>query len=169
MTPSLAIAVLALAASIYSFVMNRRGRRQGRAERHGRMPVLVPRVWDQQAGCIAIRNIGSGPALNITIADPLDELVNGDALGVDLSKARYRAMWDGFMHLQPLEPRAEFAYEWDYRRGIGLTYTDALGNYYTTLATTYGTKVVDGRAMPVHKFTELEYPEPCLDEGTQPL
>jgi len=167
MTPSLAIAVLALAVSVVSFVVNRRA--ADRAERHGRMPVLIPRVWDQQEGCIAVRNIGSGPALNVTIAHPLDELIDRDALGIDLTKARYRAMWDGFMHLQPLESGAECAYEWDYRRGIGLTCTDALGTYYTTLATTYGTKVVDGRAMPIRRFTELEYPEFCLDEGGQPL
>jgi hypothetical protein len=147
---------LALLVSVISFYINYRGAEN--AERHGRMPVVIP-VPPIQPDRITLRNIGNGPALNIVIAEALEDLARKDALEIDFKASRYKTMWRGPYHLQPLESKTERSYRWRWGGAVGLSYTDALGNHYTTLASTFGTKVADGRLMPTWALSELEYPE----------
>ena len=149
------IALVALAVSVTSFVVNLRAAR--RAERHGRMPVLIP-VSPIDEHRITIRNVGNGPAVNVVIAHAAAELATEDALDIDLSESRYRTMWGDQRHLEPIDPAAERSYPWNWRGAVGLTYTDALGTHYTTPASAYGTKVVDGRWVPKRKLRRVPFP-----------
>src|SRR5262245_58166089 len=97
------------------------------------MPVLVPQS-PIPPDRITIRNIGEGPALNVVIAHARDDLARRDALDIDFSEARYRTMWHELRHLEPIEAGGSRSYRWVVEEAVGLTYTDALGASYTTLA-----------------------------------
>jgi hypothetical protein len=151
----LGVAAVALVISIVSFILNRSAAE--RAERHGRMPILVPEspIGPER---IAIRNIGNGPALNIAIRDALDNLASTDALEIDLSDSRYRSMWGAPRHLEPIEPGGKREYPWAWSGAVGLTYTDALGAWYTTLTSSNGTKITDGNPVPRTPLNAMQYP-----------
>ena len=162
MSLELGVAILALAVSLFSFEVNRRA--ADAAERHGRMPILNPQPYTEREGGrevrrILIRNIGNGPALNIVIADATGELATEDARLIRLSPGKYRDHWKNHMHLRPIPSGGERRYTWDYKGGIGLSYTDALGAPYTLLTSAYGTKVVDGSMIEHKPLNKLDYPE----------
>jgi hypothetical protein len=152
---ALIIAAVAVIVSIVSFEVNRRG--ADRAERYTRMPVLLPKS-PIQLGSLTIQNIGNGPAMNIVVADASEDLLEEDALSVDLSDDRYREMWSGFHHLEPIAAGAERSYELNYRGALGLSYTDAFGMHYTTFTGSNGTRVIPSCAIPRPKLSKLKYP-----------
>jgi hypothetical protein len=171
------ISGVAVIVSVVTFEMNRRATaksdkanreararadevaRQGaeQAERYSRMPVLLVKS-PVQRGLLTIQNVGKGPALNIVLADPSGDLLEADALDIDLSNDRYRDSWNRFHHLEPIGAGAERTYQWPNRGGLGLTYTDAFGTFYTTFSSKYGTKVVPERVIHRPELHTLEYP-----------
>jgi hypothetical protein len=160
MNPELGIAIIAVIVSVISFEVNFRAARA--AERHGRMPVLIPQPFKEKGvPSIRIRNIGNGPALNIVIATVTGELATRDVRGIRLVGLKHRGQWSRYAHLQPIEAGSERCYRWNYDRAVGLSYTDALGKAYTLLTSAYGTKVFDRAAMPHDPLNELDYPERC--------
>lgn len=158
---STTVSTVALLVSVISFEVNRRA--ANAAERHGRMPVLIPELQrsPDDVGIVTIRNIGKGPALNIVFANASGELATVDAARIRLSRRKHRDCWSGYMHLQPIAAGAERRYQLDFETAVGFSYTDALGSRYTLLAAEYGTKVVGFAAMPHPPLNELDYPSPC--------
>lgn len=69
-----------------------------------------------------------------------------------------RTSWSGAAHLRPIEAGEEVVYNWPGGSVVGLSYTDALGVPYTTLASQFGTKIFDGNAMSELKLSDLDYP-----------
>jgi hypothetical protein len=165
MTAELTVAIVALVVSMVSFAINYKA--SSDAERHGRMPVLVPRNDLDRAGVVIVRNVGRGPAINVVIAKGPEALREQDAVRVDL--ARHRDRWKDFLHLDPIESNTEITIELGPRHVTGLHYTDALGHPYTVLAGRNGTKMVDGSHMEVPPLNELDYatlvPEQVPDPG----
>src|SRR3984957_5944794 len=150
MSLELGVAVIAVIVSMVSFEVNLRTAKA--AERHGRMPVLIPQpLREAEVSKIRIRNIGNGPALNIVIATGTGELATQDIRHIRLSRRKHGSMWSGYAHLQPIAAGSG--------KGVGLSYTDALGKPYTLLTSAYGTKIVDGAAMPHPLLNELRYPQ----------
>jgi hypothetical protein len=124
------------------------------ADRHERMPVLV---CPASNGTTTISNVGKGPALNIVIARADGGVTACDARDVSFAQLA-QATWSDAMHLQPMESGETRVYEWSGQPAFGLSYTDALGIPYTTLASRYGTKVFDGNAMSGVSMSGLAYP-----------
>lgn len=153
MTAELAVAMAALAISLGSFVVNYLTSRD--AERHGRMPVLIPRNVERDV--LAVRNVGRGPAINVALATGPAVLAHQDALKADLSP--HKDDWHSFLHLGPLDGDSEVMVEYslDGNAPIGLHYTDALGVPYTVLSSGSGTKMVDGSHIAVPPFNKLEW------------
>jgi hypothetical protein len=149
MSLGLAVSVVAVLVSLISFEVNRRA--ANAAERHGRMPVLSPRV---EKDALIIRNLGNGPALNIVLADATGELETTDLRTIRLSLQAHKGNWQNFRHLRPIPPDAEHRFKWVYKGALGLTYSDVLGNNYTLLGSRYGTKIVEGMAMPYKPFVD---------------
>jgi len=145
----LVVSIIAVLVSLISFEINRRA--ANAAERHGRMPILTPQI---EKNALVIRNVGNGPALNIVLADATGILTTTDLRKTDVSLYAHKDNWESFRHLRPIPPRTEHRYSWTYKGALGLTYTDALGGSYTVLASRYGTKVVDGMAMPYKPFID---------------
>jgi hypothetical protein len=160
MSLELGIAIVAVIVSVISFEVNLRAAKA--AERHGRMPVLIiqPSI-EAEVSKIRIRNIGHGPALNIVIATATGELATEDARDIRLSRRKHGSEWKGYAHLQPIAAGSERCYLWNYDKAVGLSYTDALGKPYTLLTSAYGTKIVDGAAMPHPPLNNLRYPKRC--------
>jgi hypothetical protein len=151
---------ITVAVSVFSLQTARTAAQTAReSDRRGRMPVLVCQT---STGPTVIQNLGSGPALNVAIARAGTELADLDALEVSFDQLE-RTTWAAGGHLQPIEPGTTVTYDWRGGRAIGLTYTDALGVPYTTLASTYGTKVFDGNAMEIPLRT-LDYPDRIGDK-----
>jgi len=124
------------------------------ADRHERMPVLI---CPASNGATTIRNAGKGPALNIIIARAEENLASYDAADITFGELG-QTSWSNPAHLRPIEPGETVEYEWTGHPIIGLSYTDALGFPYTTVASRYGTKVFDDNAMRTLKLSELNYP-----------
>jgi hypothetical protein len=158
MSLELVVSVIAVVVALISFEVNRRA--ANAAERHGRMPVLTPQI---EKSAIVIRNVGNGPALNIVLADATGELATTDLRKIRVSLDAHNDNWENFRHLRPIPPHTEHRYSWVYKGALGLTYTDALGDNYTLLASRYGTKIIDGMAIPYKPFVdkatgvEMEY------------
>src|ERR1700722_3386951 len=90
MSLELGVAVIAVIVSMVSFEVNLRTAKA--AERHGRMPVLIPQpLREAEVSKIRIRNIGNGPALNIVIATGTGELATQD-IGISASRAASMAV-----------------------------------------------------------------------------
>jgi hypothetical protein len=155
----LGVAIIALLVSLVSFEVNRRA--ASAAERHGRMPILVPQPIADAAGQapsrMVIRNIGNGPALNIVMADATGTLAKEDVRSIRLSRSKHRTLWSGYKHLRPIPAGAEASYKWTWKEAVGLSYTDALGSAYTLLTSAYGTKVVEGAIIPHQSLNALDY------------
>lgn len=166
----LGIAIVAVLVSLISFAVNLRA--SSAAERHGRMPVLILQsVLDQSGsrGTVGIRNIGSGPALNIVIATATGALATADAQRIRVfprrqARRRHRDDWTGHrhLHLDPIAVGSERWYRWDHDAAIGLCFTDALGKPYTLLTNEFGTKIVDGVVMEHPPLRRLSYPEQVM-------
>lgn len=163
MTPGLVVAGAAVIISLVSFVINNQAAQA--ADRHGRMPVLIPSV-DLGAGTVTVRNIGRGPAMNVVLAHGRGELLTVDASSIDLGKRQYRQSWEAHIHLHAIEPGRDRTYPYVGGPVLGLSYTDALGDPYTLLSSVFGTKVVDGQAMDNPSLNELG--PPARDLGTTP-
>jgi hypothetical protein len=88
-------------------------------------------------------------------------LATQDIRNIRLSRRKHGSMWSGYAHLQPIAAGSERCYQWDWEKAVGLSYTDALGKPYTLLTSAYGTKIVDGAAMPHPLLNELRYPQRC--------
>lgn len=147
MSPELVVSAVAVLVALISFEINRRA--ANAAERHGRMPVLTPQI---EENALVIRNVGNGPALNIVLADATGDLATTDLRQARISLHTHNGNWENFRHLRPIPPHTEHRYSWAYKGALGLTYTDALGDNYTVLASRYGTKIVDGMAIPYKSF-----------------
>ncbi len=145
---------ITVAVSIFSLQTARTAVRTAEdSDRRGRMPVLV---CPTRNGSIVVQNVGTGPAINVAIARAGKELADRDALDVSFDELEGTS-WSSGGHLQPIASGVTVAYKWLGGPAIGLTYTDALGVPYTTLASQYGTKVFDGNAIKVPLRT-LTYP-----------
>lgn len=164
MSLELGVAIVAVVISAISFEVNLRAAKA--AERHGRMPVLIPQPF-REAGVykIRIRNIGNGPALNIVIAAATGELATKDIRAISLSRRRHASYWSEYAHLQPIAAGSERGYIWKYGQAVGLSYTDALGKPYTLLTSAHGTKMIDGAAIPHPALNDLRYPEPVIERA----
>jgi hypothetical protein len=149
MSLELVVSVMAVLVSLISFEVNRRA--ANAAERHGRMPVLAPQI---EKNALVIRNVGNGPALNIVLADATGDLATTDLRKIRVSLHSHDGNWENFRHLRPIPPRTEHRYSWVYKGALSLAYTDALGGNYTVLASKYGTKLIDGMAMPYKPFVD---------------
>ena len=160
MTPGLVVAGAAVIISLVSFLINNQAAQA--ADRHGRMPVLIPSV-DLDAGTVTVRNIGRGPAMNVVLARGRGELLTVDASSIDLGKRQYRDSWEGHVHLHAIESGRDRTYPYAGGPVLGLSYTDALGHPYTLLSSVFGTKVVDRQAMNHPSLKDLGRPIPDLD------
>jgi hypothetical protein len=147
-------AAITVGISLFSLQTARAAERTAQsADRHERMPVLV---CPSSNGVITVRNVGKGPALNICMALADQNLASRDASEISFDELT-QTSWSGSVHLAPLEAGEKGAYEWSGGPVVGLSYTDALGLAYTTLASRYGTKVFDGNAMHRLKLSDLPY------------
>ena len=141
MSWELGVAVVAVIVSMVSFEVNLRTAKA--AERHGRMPVLIPQPFrESEVSKIRIRNIGNGPALNIVMATGTGELATQDVRDIRLSRRKHSSMWSGYAHLQPIAAGSDRCYLWNWDKAVGLSYTDALGKPYTLLTSAYGTRLL---------------------------
>jgi hypothetical protein len=165
MTAEAAIAGIAVVISLFSFVVNNRAAQS--ADRHGRMPVLIPGPG-LEAGTVTVRNIGRGPAMNVVLARGQGELLTVDASRIALGRRRYRSSWEGHIHLHAIEAGRTRTYRYESGPVLGLSYTDALGHDYTLLSSVFGTKVVDRRAMAHASLDELGPPNHDLEPTTPP-
>jgi hypothetical protein len=148
-------AALTVGISLFSLRTARDAERTARdTDRHDRMPVLV---CPSSGATITVRNVGKGPALNIAIARGEKKLAALDASEISFDRLA-QTSWSNPAHLQPMESGETREYEWAGGIIVGLSYTDALGFPYTTLASQYGTKVFDGNAMSGLKLRDLTYP-----------
>lgn len=110
---SAALSVTALIVSVLAFALNYRHAR--RASVLARKPVLVFE-YDGDRGW-ALKNVGSGPALNVVVAQ---KRVNGD--------------WFNPVRIPPLAKDGEFVLAWlghVNTTGLGTTYTDSENFPYT--------------------------------------
>jgi hypothetical protein len=155
MTPELTVALIAVAVSAFSFIVNFRTARA--AERHARMPVLVASLPD--ADTLVVTNIGNGPALNVVVATAPDELAAVDVRTLDLGRDGPRLAWSEFGHLQPVPPGCAHGYVRTARSAIGLTYTDALDARYTVLNSEFGTRLVEDDVIDHPPLHDIPYPE----------
>jgi hypothetical protein len=152
------IAAIAVIVSVVSFEVNRRA--AARTEQYSRMPLLLPRS-PIQTGTLSIQNIGKGPALNIVIANASGDLLKADALSLDPTHESYKDMWTRFYHLEPIEAGGDRCYKWEFVGGLGLSYTDAFGTFYTTFTGRNGSRVVPARLMPEQALANLDFADRC--------
>ena len=150
MSPELVVSVFAVAVSLISFEVNRRAAKA--AERHGRMPVLTSHF--DGPSTLVICNVGNGPAVNVVLADAPEGLATTDLRKLRVSHQALKGTWENFRHLRPLQPHTEYRYTWVPKGALGVTYNDALGETYTLLSSRYGTKIIDGTAMPYKPFVD---------------
>jgi hypothetical protein len=169
----LIIAVFALAVSVASFEWNRRAAKAAltsaeataesarltaeAADRHARMPVLSLEFAERQPGVIFIRNVGNGPAINIMLADGKPVLTQTDLRDASLELLGKPDSWHNHRHLRPIPPGAKRGYRWEYKNALGLAYTDALSAPYTLVTSPYGTRIIDGAAIPAQPFPGMPY------------
>jgi hypothetical protein len=134
---STVIAVAALFLSFATFVVNQRW--DQRAERRGRMPVLVFRDRDESE--VTVANIGSAPAMNIIFAQgrPVDASDKPIALRDGAPES-----WFSPIHLRPLEPDGVVTVDCWMKHGLGLTFTDVFDNKYAVKANDYGMRLFEG-------------------------
>jgi hypothetical protein len=154
------IAVAALAVSLVSFVVNFLASQ--RAERRGRMPVLVFRDRQESPprGRVTVGNVGKAPAMNIVYAQGRSDESPEDPIALERG---VHESWFNPVHLPPIEPNGELVIHWDTGDGLGLVYTDPLGRYYTVKATAWGMRLFEGVHLPRWPMKGLPYPHD-LDE-----
>ncbi len=143
------IAGVAILASILTFALTYWA--SLRAERRGRMPVLVI-VPDR--GAWRLENIGHGPALNIVIAQGRGRVaakglieLRADAIGPDGIASG--ESWCNPIHLRPMPAGGSQHVPWEFSTsGVGASYTDALGNVYTLRTSSRGSRIIEKLAIP---------------------
>jgi hypothetical protein len=138
---SLALSIVALVVSILTFALNFRAGRL--AERRGRMPVLV---FEWQSNGWVLNNVGSGPALNVIVAQG-----KGDPprKGILLQRGVHEP-WFNPVQLPPLARDAQYPLSWIAEEsGLGATYADALGATYTAKCGNDRSITFDGVHIPV--------------------
>jgi hypothetical protein len=152
---TVAATVMTVGVSLFSLQVARTAERTAaNADRHEHMPVLV--CPSKGGGRIAVHNVGTGPALNIAIARGNDVLADRDALSVSRQEMTETA-WSDHQHLQPMEAGEKRRYQWVDHAIAALTYTDALGQPYTTLLSKNGTQVFKDMAIPRPSFADMDY------------
>jgi hypothetical protein len=122
---AVALSSTAVTVSLFTFALNYLHAR--RAVVLGRKPVLVF-VYDGRTGWI-LRNVGSGPALNVIVAQ------------------RKGGEWFNPVRVPPLSREAEFIPQWlghVNTTGLGTTYTDSEGVSYTSTTGSDLSEVFDG-------------------------
>jgi hypothetical protein len=118
------------------------------AERHSRMPVLVL-FPDEYGWCV--ENVGNGPAVNVVIAQGM-----GSTASKGLIELRKRAVgrdgmaraesWCNPIHLRPVRSGSKQLVPWPFSTsGVGVSYTDVLGNAYTVRMSEHGTLLTEVR------------------------
>jgi hypothetical protein len=162
MSLELSVAIVAVIVSLVSFVINFRASQA--ADRHARMPIVIPQVYEMPGGAlrVKVRNIGKGPAVNVVIADALGELATTDVRHVRLSRYKNKSHWGVPRHLERIPDGAELEYPWDsqsYQGALGLSYTDVLGSPYTLLTSKFGTRAANDAIIPHAPLNELKYPQ----------
>jgi len=158
----LGVAIVAVAISLVSFVVNLYASRA--ADRHARMPVLIPQFYEADGGGhgVSVRNIGRGPAVNVVMANALGDLAKKDIRRVRLSRYKNQRHWGGVMHLERIPEGDKLDYVWDsvgFAGALGLTYTDVLGSPYTMLSGEYGTKAINAAIIRPRSLYDLEFPQ----------
>ena len=116
---------------------------QGRSRLRGRMPVLV---FEWQPNGWVLHNVGSGPALNVIIAQG-----RGDPprKGILLQRGVHEP-WFNPVQLPPLARDAQHPLSWIVEEsGLGATYADALGASYTAKCGNDRSIMFDGVHLPV--------------------
>jgi hypothetical protein len=134
---SISLSATALVVALTTFALNYRHAR--RATVLGRKPVLVF-LYDNDRGWI-LRNIGSGPALNIVVAQ---KRVGGE--------------WFNPVRVPPLPKDGEFIPVWLHHvntTGLGATYTDFENTPYTSTCGNDLSQVFDGIKFGPWRDTEI--------------
>lgn len=165
---------IAVLISLVSFAMTFQLSRS--TYRRDRMPVLVARTLPSDPRGplrVEIRNVGRGPATNIILGvGERDESRGSAQLGKRLSEK-----WFSPMRLAPIAANEAVEVSHPERSYLWLlSYTDALGDGYTTKTSNFGTRVHEGRYHPkvwtpeIVEFSEAPHPQtPWLvtnDSGT---
>ena len=108
------------------------------------MPVLVFE-WDPQANQWVLRNVGSGPALNIIVAQGK---APPSRSGILLQRGVHEP-WFNPVQLPPLAKDAHFPLQWIVEEsGLGATYADAMGAIYTAKCGADRSVTFDGLHIP---------------------
>lgn len=143
------IAAVAIIVSLLTFALTYF--QSIRAERRGRMPVLV--LLPDTSGW-RLENIGGGPALNILIAQGRGPAEHGgvialrsDAIGSDGTAPD--ETWCSPVHLRPMAAGGLQQIPWAFSTdGVGVSYTDALGHLYTLRMSRLGSLIIEKRGIP---------------------
>jgi hypothetical protein len=126
---SLTLSSAALGVSIFTFALQYRHAR--RAAVVARKPVLIF-VYDGKRGWV-LRNVGSGPALNVIVAQkPVD------------------ASWFDPVRTPPLAKEAEYVPPWIGHtniNGLGATYADTEGRAYSSECRNDLSEIFDGNTL----------------------
>jgi hypothetical protein len=161
------IAAVAIIASLLTFALTYV--QSVRAERRGRMPVLVllpdPSGW-------RLENIGGGPALNILIAQGRGPAEGGgvialrsDAIGPDGSA--HNETWCNPVHLRPVAAGGSQQIPWAFSTdGVGVSFTDALGHAYTLRMSRLGSLIIEKRGIPEWRDDEWRQISDLEGDGT---
>jgi hypothetical protein len=133
MKPEVYISLAALAFAIVSFVVS--FGHSVRARRAEFRPVVAI-VYTDESGWV-IRNVGSGPALNIVVAQSWDS-------GKDRE-------WSEPVRVPPLASGGEFHLHWighSNVRAIGAAYSDFEGRSYSSICEDDHSRAIEGRTLP---------------------
>jgi hypothetical protein len=140
--------ILAIAIALTSFIVNYLHSRD--ADRKSRMPVLVFE-YTFDSGWL-LRNVGSGPALNILVAQapggrfrPCDEEIDSG--------------WKRPVRIPPLPRGGECSLHWVAhitKASLGATFTDFDGHAYTVTCRNDLSQVCSGRRMPEWNEEEIK-------------
>jgi hypothetical protein len=143
------IAVVSILVAVTTFALTYLA--SVRAERRGRMPVLV--LLPDEHGW-RLENIGGGPALNIVIAQgcgpsETDGLIQLLSDAIDRDGLAQGEHWFNPIHLRPMPAGGSqlvpFAFS---TTGVGVSFTDALGSAYTLRTSRSGSLLMERRGIP---------------------
>jgi hypothetical protein len=143
------IAGVAILASILTFALTYLA--SLRAERRGRMPVLV--LLPDKPGW-RLENIGGGPALNIVIAQgrgpaTKEGLIELRADDIGPGGIAPEESWCNPIHLRPMPAGGSQHVPWEFSTsGVGVSFTDALGSVYTLRTSSRGSLIMEKQGIP---------------------
>ncbi len=127
-----------------------------------RLPVIVVPTMGRTS--VTLKNVGKGPALNVVLAAAQQTFAQVDARTVELEELIGSDM-PRLLHISPLSPEETRRETWDRSEALVVSYTDALGVSYATLASGNGTKVFRGDVLPGISMADLP---PVGVEGPHP-